>query len=104
SVLPSPTPGTNPPVTPVAPMPPADTTPKPMPPAPSGGTYLYDGGPNSPVPMPTPQIQTTPDGRTVSLTGRANPPKLVYPAYGELPRYPQPRASSPDPSVRQVSR
>jgi hypothetical protein len=90
--------------------------PVPVPPMPmpdGNGTYLYDGGPRSPVPMPIPEL-TPPnaprpvpiDGKLVSLpTGtslgvafvggapvvprttatptRTTPPRVVYPAYGE---------------------
>jgi hypothetical protein len=63
----------------------------PMPPA--DGTYPYDGGPQSPVPMPkvepapsssTPAKPTAPaEGRAVSLPAKSS--KYVYLGYGEQP-------------------
>ncbi len=59
---------------------------------PRDGTYRYDGGPQSPVPLPQTRPDTTPppaprmvpmEGRTVSLPASG---KYLYPAYGEQPR------------------
>lgn len=50
------------------------------------GTFPYDGGPRSPVPMPKadPGPLSVPlEGRAVSLP--AKPTKFAYPAYGEQP-------------------
>lgn len=68
--------------------------------APQNGTYYYDGGPQSPVPMPRPALETKPvpmplppaapqktvplDGIPVSLPAKSTV-KIVYPAYGEKP-------------------
>jgi hypothetical protein len=80
------------------------------------GTYPYDGGPLSPIPMPNPyepQRGVVPiDGRLVSTTvtgstsqfgappASAAPaktqsaPRVSYPAYGEEPIPPAPRKTS----------
>jgi len=64
-------------------------------PAPGPGTYLYDGGPTDPVPMPrleasptrAPEMVIRPDPRVVSFTSASNGKgKWTYPAYGEQPR------------------
>ena len=72
-------------------IPPAQV-PQPMPPA---GSFKYDGDPKS-VPMPMPMPMTVPDtqqpsapqrpetdGVRVSLTGKAEPSKYKYAAYGD---------------------
>jgi len=66
-------------------IPPAQV-PQPMPPA---GSFKYDGDPKS-VPMTVPDTQrpSAPqrpetDGVRVSLTGKAEPSKYKYAAYGE---------------------
>jgi hypothetical protein len=81
-------------------------------PAPNDGTFEYDGGPRSPIPIPrgepsTPRTDPAPvnpqpsvplEGRPVSIPATVRPaPKYTYPAYGE-----QPRASTD--SARQVKR
>jgi hypothetical protein len=86
-------------------------------PLPSGnGTFPYDGGPPSPIPMPAPGADTNPaskpggtvplDGRLVSLptqmtggtsqygavsTTKTAAPRISYPAYGDEPITPAPR-------------
>jgi hypothetical protein len=83
---------------------PQRATPK-MPPA-GDGTFPYDGGPRSPIPMPVaPDRNVIPiDGKLVSLpTGSvsvpithvpvstATTPRVAYPAYGDEPLPPAPR-------------
>lgn len=71
---------------------PSDPQPAPRP-LPNDGTFDYDGGPRSPVPLPKAdqpnnKPPTVPlEGRPVSLPGRSTP-KYTYPAYGEVPRPP----------------
>ncbi len=51
-----------------------------------GGTYLYDGGPASPVPMPAtpPATKIQPvDSRFVSITTTKGPAGFSYAAYGD---------------------
>jgi hypothetical protein len=79
-----------------------------MPPINGNGTFQYDGGPRSPIPMPSPDPETNPaktprgiipiDGRLVSMPTQAtggvsvpfthvpastSVPRVTYPAYGE---------------------
>jgi hypothetical protein len=79
---------------------PADPRALPMPPA-RDATYLYDGGPDDPVPLPGPDPDTAsaphfrvgPAARPVSLAARRG--AFVYPAYGEAPeRLPAPEDRS----------
>jgi hypothetical protein len=87
----------------IVPSTPADpTTPStpslkttPAPPMPRvDGTYPYNGGPSTPVPMPKggdeamtlPRVPTPILDRVVSLKDEPTTGKYVYPAYGELPR------------------
>jgi hypothetical protein len=67
----------------------------PAPPMPRvDGTYPYNGGPGTPVPMPRggdeamtlPRVPTPILDRVVSLKDEPMTGKYVYPAYGELPR------------------
>ncbi len=81
---------------------PLPSTQAPATPAPNGGTFRYDGGPRSPVPLPdgtqatppsnpaptNPAPRTRPslplEGRPVSITiSQPTPKKYTYPAYGE---------------------
>jgi len=71
-----------PPIGPGSQIPPVDEV--------GGGIYPYNGGPQSPVPLPgskvnqpakTPPATVPLEGRLVSLPGPA--PRLSYPAYGE---------------------
>jgi len=83
-------------------------------PAPNEGTFEYDGGPRTPIPIPkggeqpsTPRTEPAPmntqppmplEGRPVSIQAPVRTaPKYTYPAYGEQPR------TSTD-SARQVKR
>jgi len=61
------------------------------------GSYSYDGGPTTPVPMPSvpseeerlmrlPRVPTPVVDRVVSLKDEPTTGKFVYPAYGETPR------------------
>jgi len=78
---------------PVMPMPPADAPgPAPRPGPRDDGTYPYDGGPASPVPMPNADPMPSrepvrpapkPEGRIVSLP--APKTQFAYPAYGDKP-------------------
>lgn len=76
--------------TPTIPMPKAVTPPMPK----SDGTYPYNGGPMTPVPMPPsgeeamslPRVPTPIIDRVVNLKEEATTGKFVYPAYGETPR------------------
>lgn len=63
--------------------------------APQNGSYYYDGGPQTPVPLPKSGVETKPvpappqktiplEGIPVSLPPKS-PAKYVYPAYGEKP-------------------
>ncbi len=83
----------------------------PMPPANGSGTFPYDGGPRSPVPMPNPEqaprgiipidgrlvsLPTEISGGTTQVGAPASPrntvqPRVTYPAYGEEPIVPAPR-------------
>jgi len=90
---------------------PAPSTP--VQPGPNNGTFEYDGGPRSPVPIPRGESSNPPtdpaprnvqppvplEGRAVSIPAPAvrPAPRYTYPAYGELPR------ASTD-SSRQVKR
>ncbi len=64
--------------------------------APDNGTYPYDGGPRTPVPLPkadpgpgvVPPVATIVEGRVISLATK--PAKYAYPAYGEQPGKPDP--------------
>jgi hypothetical protein len=95
----------------------------PMPPPDGGngnGTYPYDGGPRSPIPMPNPDMNPAKapqgilpaDGKLVSLPNEAtggvsvplthqptsttstSVPRVTYPAYGDEPIAPAPRKTS----------
>jgi hypothetical protein len=62
---------------------------------PSGGTYLYDGGPADPVPLPAvaprPRVQppaARPDADTRYVAQPVKPKKYTYAAYGEKPQTP----------------
>jgi hypothetical protein len=65
----------------------------------SDDSYRYDGGPNRPVPMPTPDLipPTDPVPMTVPALHRVGldrtPKKVAYPAYGDRP------ATTPRPTV-----
>lgn len=72
---------------------PGTEVPPPMPNA--DGTYDYNGGPMTPVPMPPgverdvmnyPRVPTPLTERFVSLTPEPTTGKYIYPAYGEAPR------------------
>lgn len=79
----------------------APVAPAPALPAPNGGTFDYDGGPRSPVPLPgtdpaAPRRSAPPptnvqpsaplEGLPVSFPAVRTAPKYTYPAYGEQPR------------------
>jgi hypothetical protein len=88
----------------------------PIPPANGDGTFQYDGGPRSPIPMPNPETNPANrpngilpiDGKLVSLptatTGgtsqyrtsaqQPSTPRVSYPAYGEEPITPAPRKTT----------
>jgi len=67
------------------------------------GKYQYDGGPNSPVPVPqqdapVPQKGVAPQplkGYPVSITGPVQNSGLTFPAYGDTAPTPAPKTAAP---------
>jgi hypothetical protein len=71
----------------------------------AGSTFRYDGGPNSPVPMPdgsrpmpvTPPVPKVDFPAINRVKAPAATPKITYPAYGE--ELPRPKLATPSPIV-----